>query len=48
MPRKKRWVQKSFEKGVQEIELFSWDYFGDYIYQQLLEYKSYIFRGHRP
>lgn len=47
MARKKRWVQKSFDKGVQEIELFSWDYFGDYIYQTLLDLKTYVFRGHR-
>ncbi|MFO1460715.1 MAG: FRG domain-containing protein [Verrucomicrobiota bacterium] len=47
MPRRSRWSQKSFEKGVQEIELFSWDYFGDYIYDRLLDFKTYVFRGHR-
>lgn len=47
MPRKSRWEQKSYQNGVVEIDLFSWGYFGDFIYQQLLDYKSYVFRGHR-
>lgn len=47
MPRKSRWVEHSFDQGVQTIELFSWDYFGDYVYDELLDYKTYVFRGHR-
>lgn len=29
------------------IELYDWKYFHDLIYQRLLDYRSYIFRGHR-
>lgn len=47
MPRKSRWKLKSYDKGVAEIDLFSWGYFGDFIYQRLLDLKSYIYRGHR-
>jgi hypothetical protein len=47
MPRRSRWELKPFSEGVQEVELFSWDYFTDFIYDKLLNYEKYVFRGHR-
>jgi hypothetical protein len=47
MLRRKRWTIGPTEDGVVEIELFSWAYFGDFIYQRLLDYTTYIFRGQR-
>lgn len=45
MARKKRWTIQSFEKGVQTLELSSWKYFYDYVHQQMLDFKGYIWRG---
>ena len=46
MARKPRWVNKRAEKGVFEIKLHSWKFFSDYISQELLNYTTYVFRGH--
>ena len=47
MARKPRWTAVSYESGVATIDLFSWDYFGDFIYDRLLNYTHFIYRGHR-
>lgn len=46
MARKPRWEYKKYDKGVIPVELLSWKYFTDFINQQLLEYTTYVFRGH--
>jgi hypothetical protein len=47
MARKKRWNQSSVKNGICTVDLFHWKYFTDYVYQELLDYRTYIFRGHR-
>ena len=47
MPRPKRWTQSGLKDGVGTICLQSWQYFHDYIYQEILDYRSYIWRGQR-
>jgi len=47
MARKPRWKKISIEDGVYEVELFSWKYFHDFVYQEMLERKTYIWRGQR-
>jgi len=47
MARKNRWEISDMKHGIVEVRLFDWKYFHDYIYQELLNYRSYVFRGHR-
>ena len=47
MARKNRWNQRPIKNGICTVDLFDWKYFNDYIYQVLLDYRSYVFRGHR-
>jgi len=47
MPRQPRWKEDDIVDGVGEIRLFSWKYFTDYVYQQMLDYETYIWRGQR-
>lgn len=47
MPRPKRWVPSPIVDGVGSFTLHSWQYFTDFIYQEMLDYSSYIWRGHR-
>ncbi|MCG7537396.1 FRG domain-containing protein [Pseudoalteromonas sp. OOF1S-7] len=46
MARKPRWIEENFDKGFIEINLSSWKYFSDYINQEMLDYTSYVYRGH--
>lgn len=46
MARTARWTSPPIDKGVYEVNLSSWKYFSDYINQELLQYKTYVFRGH--
>lgn len=46
MARKSGWKEISFENGVYTVELLSWNYFSDYISQELLNYSTYVYRGH--
>ncbi|MCO4787203.1 MAG: FRG domain-containing protein [Marinomonas atlantica] len=46
MARKSRWEEGKLIKGVMEANLISWKYFSDYINQEMLNYTSYIYRGH--
>lgn len=46
MPRTPRWTKGKFAKGVMEIRLSSWKWFSDYVNQELLDYTTYIYRGH--
>ena len=46
MPRPKRWTYTEFKDGLMTVTLASWKYFADFINQELLDYKTYIYRGH--
>lgn len=47
MPRKARWTISPIEDGVCEVQLYSWKYFMDFIYIEMLAYDAYIWRGQR-
>lgn len=47
MARRSRWKEDGIADGIGVVRLFSWKYFTDYVYQQMLDYKSYIWRGQR-
>ena len=46
MARPKRWTLEKMEDGAAEFTLSSWRYFGEFINQELLDYRTYVFRGH--
>ena len=46
MPRKPRWNEGVPNNGVSEVKLSSWKYFSDYINQEMLNYTTYVYRGH--
>jgi hypothetical protein len=43
----KHYKQTGFRDGLQTIALSSWKWFYDYIQKELVDYKSYVFRGQR-
>ena len=47
MARPRRWVYSDLINGVGIVKLSSWKYFTDYIYQEMLDYTPYIWRGQR-
>lgn len=47
MARTKRWVWKETVNGVGEVQLSSWKYFSDFVYQEMASYNAYIWRGQR-
>lgn len=47
MGRPKRWTESEIVGGVGTVTLHSWRYFLDFVYQQMLDYESYIWRGQR-
>lgn len=47
MPRTPRWKEDEGTDGVGIIELSSWKYFHDYVYQEMLDFRHYVWRGHR-
>ena len=47
MARKPRWEELDVANGVGEVRLFSWRYFHDYISQEMLDFREYIWRGQR-
>ncbi len=46
MSRPPRWKNHTHDKGVTEIRFSAWRWFSDYINQELLDYTTYIYRGH--
>ena len=46
MARTPRWKDGPFDQGILELRLSSWKYFSDYVNTELLDYTSYIYRGH--
>lgn len=47
MSRTRRWIESDVRDGVGVIALSSWRYFHDYVYQEMLDFRHYIWRGHR-
>lgn len=47
MGRPKKWEESELVDGIGTIKLVSWKYFGDFVYKEMLDYGSYIWRGHR-
>lgn len=47
MPRPKRWTEDELVDGVGTVHLHKWQYFHDFVYQEMLGYSSYIWRGQR-
>lgn len=45
MARQKRWTFAPSEHGLHTLELSSWKYFYDFVHQQMLDYKGYVWRG---
>ena len=46
MARTRRWNATGLGQGVTEFKLSSWKYFSDFINQEMLDYTTYIYRGH--
>lgn len=46
MARPPRWEISPVTQGAVEVKLSSWKYFSDYINQELLDYTTYVYRGH--
>ena len=46
MPRPPRWIRSDIVDGISTINISSWKYFNDFVDQELIDYRSYIFRGH--
>ena len=47
MARTSRWKRENKDYGIQTVKLSSWKYFGDYVRQELLDFRTYIWRGQR-
>lgn len=47
MPRRARWETSPVRNGIGEFRLFSWKYFTDFVYQEMLDFRDYIWRGQR-
>lgn len=47
MAGKAHFKQIDFHDGIQTMELSSWKWFADYIQKELVDYKTYVFRGQR-
>ena len=47
MARPKMWVTSSITDGIATVQFYSWKYFSIYIYDEMLDYKTYIWRGQR-
>ncbi len=46
MGRTSRWTSTPLAKGIKEYTLSSWKYFSDFVNQEMLEYTTYVYRGH--
>jgi len=47
MARPPRWEMDDVKDGCGEVRLSKWQYFMDFVYQEMLDYETYIWRGHR-
>jgi len=46
MDGRKKWVPKPLNKGIKEYELSHWKHFSDFISKEMLDYTTYVYRGH--
>lgn len=46
MARTARWTMTRFKDGVGEYSLSSWKYFSDFVNQEMLNFTTYVYRGH--
>lgn len=46
MARTARWKEGELVDGTMEVKISSWKYFSDYINQEMLDYTTYVYRGH--
>ena len=46
MARTPRWNDDDWDSGVAEVKLSSWKYFSDYVNYQLIDYTTFVYRGH--
>jgi hypothetical protein len=42
-----RWKESDIVNGYGEVKIVRWKYFMDYVHQEMLDYQTYIWRGHR-
>ena len=47
LEKEKRWEQSDIIDGVVSFKLSSWRYFSDFILSKMLDYSTYVWRGHR-
>ncbi len=47
MAKPKRWTETEKSHGILYVKLQSWNYFFDYIREEMLNYRDYIWRGQR-
>jgi hypothetical protein len=47
MPRTARWTRKGIKNGILTVKLSSWNYFHDFVRQEMLAYSHYVWRGQR-
>lgn len=47
MARPSRWKEEGITDGFGVLRIYSWKYFTDYVYQEILDYEDYIWRGQR-
>lgn len=47
MSRRKSWVWSDKGSGYAEVNLLSWKYFTDFVYKEMLDYETYVWRGQR-
>lgn len=46
MARTARWTEEDIGPSIVEYRLSSWKYFSDFISQEMLDYTTYVYRGH--
>jgi len=47
MAGRKQWEETSVIDGFAEVEVLSWRYFFNYVHKEMLDYRTYIWRGQR-
>ncbi|MBM2833738.1 MAG: hypothetical protein HW406_899 [Candidatus Brocadiaceae bacterium] len=47
MSRRKQWEECSIINGFAEVKTLSWHYFFNFVYKEMLDYETYIWRGQR-
>ncbi|KPW03340.1 FRG domain-containing protein [Pseudoalteromonas sp. P1-11] len=46
MDGRKKWEEAPLIKGIKEYELSHWKHFSDFINKEMLDYTTYVYRGH--